>query len=115
MLLAHPRLVMFAQNICLLIFLLTIAVVGVVFLFAAWTGSRALAWKRQRARSEAEYRQSRFDSNGARLPDAGRGICEVCETASDEVLHLADGSRRCRACYQAAQRSTDAAPASIDP
>jgi hypothetical protein len=105
---AHPRLVMFAQNICLLIFLLTIAVAGLVLLIAAWTGTRIAFWKRDQARAEADYRRNRVNADGVRLPDAGRGICDACQRVSDEVLYLDDGTRRCRACYDAALRAAEA-------
>ena len=107
---AHPQLVMFAQNICLLIFLLTIAVVGLVLLIAAWTGTRIAIWKREQVRAEGECRRQRRGADGSRLPDKGRGICEACQTVSDEVLYLDDGTRRCRVCYDAALRDAEAAP-----
>jgi hypothetical protein len=110
----HPRLVMFAQNICLLIFLLTIAVVGLVLLIATWTGTRIALWKREQAQAEAQLRRKRLDADGNALPPAGRGICESCQRASDAVLHLSDGTRRCRACYDAALRTTPADPVRVD-
>jgi hypothetical protein len=109
----HPRLIMFAQNVCLLIFLLTIAVVGLVLLVATWTGTKVLVWKRDQARSETEYRRNRYDEHGMRLPDAGRGVCDGCQSISNEVLYLSDGTRRCRMCYDAA-RAAAADPAPVD-
>ena len=108
-LLAHARLIMFAQNICLLIFLVAIAVAGLVLLIAAWTGTKIAVWKREQARADADYRRKRYDADGARLPDAGRGICEACQAVSDDVLYLDDGTRRCRSCYDAAIGAADAA------
>lgn len=111
---AHPRLVMFAQNICLLIFLLTIAIVGLVLLIATWTGTKIVLWKRAQAQAEADVRRKRVDADGNPLPASGRGICESCQNVSDAVLHLPDGTRRCRACYDAALRAARAEPAPVD-
>ena len=98
----HPRLVMFAQNICLLVFLLLIAIVAVFLLVATWTGANIFAWKSSQRKAELEAIRASTDRFGNPLPPASRGICETCMRVAEDILHLSNGRRSCRDCYDAA-------------
>lgn len=95
-----PQLVMFAQNICLLIFLLIIAVVAIFVFIAAWTGANIFAWRSSQKKAQLDELRGKTDRFGNPLPPAGRGICEACQCVADDVLHLPDGRRLCQACYE---------------
>ena len=95
-----PRLVMFAQNICLLIFLLLGAALLLTLVFSSWIGARIAFWRHSQKQAEIERRRERYDSRGRRLPPTGRGLCDGCGRAAEVVYHLADGSRRCRSCFK---------------
>lgn len=96
-----PRLIMFAQNICLLIFLLLIAIVGFALLIATWTGANLFVWRSAQKKAELQAQRAKNDPLGNPLPPATRGICESCQRFSENVLHLPEGRRLCRSCYDA--------------
>lgn len=95
----HPRLVMFAQNICLLIFLLLGLAILLIFIFSSWTGARVMLWQASRREAEEARRRGRFSADGRALPPTGRGICEGCLRVAEVVYHLPDGRRLCGRCY----------------
>lgn len=90
---------MFTQNICLLLFLLLIGVVALFLILAGWTGMNVFRWRSEQRRESADARRTLFDTAGRPLPPFGRGLCEKCERADDRILHLPNGRRLCRACY----------------
>lgn len=98
-----PRLIMFAQNICLLIFLLLFAVAGLAFLIATWTGANIFFWKSAQKQAAIQARNAKYDAVGNPLPPTSRGICESCQRVSENVLHFPGGARICRSCYDAGQ------------
>jgi hypothetical protein len=89
------RLNMFGMNIFLIIGGIILAVVGLAFLIALWTGFNFWTWRRSQRRAEARRRKERFDDTGQLFPPASRGICSVCETVHPKVYHLEDGARFC--------------------
>lgn len=99
-LLADPsQLIMFGQNICLLIFLLLGLAVLLIFIFSSWTGARVMLWRASRRKAEEAHRRGRFSAGGRPLPPTGRGICEGCLRVAEVVYHLPDGRRLCGRCY----------------
>lgn len=95
----ESRLIMFAQNICLLIFLLLGAAVLLIFLLSSWTGARVFFWQMNRKQAEIERRRERFSASGRELPPTSRGICESCSRVAEVVYHLRDGRRLCGRCF----------------
>lgn len=107
----HPRLIMFTQNICLLIFLLLgVAILG-IFILSSWTGARVFLWQRSRRQAEEQRQRSQYSTTGRPLPPTGRGICERCSRVAEVVYHLADGRRLCGRCFDPDAEPEPPAPA----
>ncbi len=99
MLLAN-RLVMFGQNIYLLIAVIfLLALFGVVVL-AVWTAVRAMLFTRRQRREEAAARAAKLDHDGRPLPPASEGLCDRCQRAFNRVYHVPSGPRLCPMCYE---------------
>lgn len=86
-------------NLMLLLAILLCAVVLFFLFVGGTTGLRLLLWRREQRQAAEDEQRKRFAADGSPLPPTGRGICESCSRAFDEVFHLPGGARRCRTCY----------------
>ncbi len=96
----QSQLVMFGQNIVLLIGLLFCATVGLVLLVAGWTALKILIWQARRMHAEAEARRVKYDADGVELPPTFRGSCDHCGHVFDRVYSPPDGPQLCPRCYR---------------
>lgn len=103
------RQVVFVLNLSLLIGLLVVGALLVVLLIASWTGVKIGLWHWRIRRDQRAARSAALARDGRPYPPSGRGLCQSCG-AIGPVVHPADGSKLCRACYDARGNLGDAPP-----
>lgn len=101
MLLAN-QLVMFGQNIYLLIAVIFLLALFGVIVFAGWTALRAALFTWRQRREEEAVRAAKLDRDGRPLPPVAEGLCDRCQRAFNRVYHVPGGQRLCPTCYELA-------------
>ena len=94
------RLVMFGQNIHLLIGLLCACCGLSVLLLVLILAARSLLWYVDKKRIEAEMRRPYCDVDGEALSPPVRGACNRCGNIFPQVFEQPDGRRLCLRCYR---------------
>jgi hypothetical protein len=58
-----------------------------------------LRWRAVKKQADLEHDRKRFQPDGWHYPPLGRGLCDACHVADDEVFFLPSGQRLCHRCY----------------
>ncbi len=87
------QLLMFRQNIHLLIGILMFVAVVCFLCFATWTAIKIWIFRMRVAKASREELARKTDSEGRRLPPSSPGICQQCGIAQNDVYHLSHGRR----------------------
>jgi len=89
----------------LVILIAALLVIIPIVLLLSFLGILSLAslrgwlWHRKVKQIEREHYQQTHRADGTAYPPTGRGICQECQKAMDEVFFLPEGMHLCRRCY----------------
>jgi hypothetical protein len=100
MLAENGQIKMFGANLYLIIGALIFLSVVLILIFVAWTAAKAGLWQFRRRRFAQNENRRKIGPDGRPYPPVGRGVCQVCNRAHEEVYYLPSGERRCPACYE---------------
>ena len=71
----------------------------VALLLLAWACVRVWIAQRRLAAQRRCQHDAKYAPDGHPYPPLARGICDNCQTLSDDVFFLKSGARLCRKCY----------------
>lgn len=90
----------FIQNLCLLLFLILGAIIGLVLFVATWTAVKLAFFLYRRRAAEAALREKRTWTDDKPYLVDDRGLCEGCGHVFTEIYVLRDARRLCAGCYR---------------
>lgn len=89
----------FAANIFLILAMFLALFVAAGILLMIWVAAKTLLRHYRVRQAFLEHYRSTHFPDGRPLPPTSRGLCHRCLNVFDEVFHLCDGTKLCRACF----------------
>ncbi len=97
------QLEMFGLNMRLLLGLIMALALLFLLVVGTWTGIKIWVFRRRQKRAQHDASIRSRGPDGRPLPPIGEGVCERCQTVSEELYHLPSGRRLCHDCYESTE------------